>query len=148
MSTSVKRKAVDLAAAEAKKPKSNGSITSFFGAPKSASNGTSGVPAAIAPGAKFDKEKWVERLTDEQKELLKLEIDTLDESWLLHLKEEILSKEFLALKKFLKQERASGKTIYPPPGDIYSWSVSSLSHSIPCIIAIALKLTSGHGIRL
>ena len=121
MSTAVKRKAVDLAAEDAKKPKSNSSITSFFGAPKSSSTSSSGVAAKATTVADFDKEKWVESLTAEQKELLKLEIDTLHESWLPYLKDEILSKEFLELKRFLKKEKTSGKAIYPPPGDIYSW---------------------------
>ena len=110
MATNLKRKAeaADVAAASAKKPKANGSITSFFGAPKAAA-------------VKFDKAKWVEKLTAEQKELLQLEIDTLDESWLAHLKEEVLSKEFLALKSFLKKELEDGKTVFPPMEDVYSW---------------------------
>ncbi|KAH7147046.1 uracil-DNA glycosylase-like protein [Dactylonectria estremocensis] len=76
-----------------KKPKADGGIASFFGAaPK---------PANATPPAKFDKAKRVACLTPEQKTLLKLEIDTLDESWLAHLKDDITAKEFLALKKFL-----------------------------------------------
>ena len=121
MATSLKRKAADVAAADAKKPKANGSITSFFGAPKPVST-TSATSAAVpTPVIKFDKEKWLEKLTDEQKELLKLEIETLHESWLAHLKEEILTKEFLDLKRFLKKEKENGKTIYPPLEDVYSW---------------------------
>lgn len=96
------------AAATAKKPKQNGSITSFFGAPK-------------VKVTKFDKSKWVATLTQEQKELLQLEIDTLHESWLAHLKDEIVTKEFLDLKRFLKKQRESGVTVFPPPEDIYSW---------------------------
>jgi uracil-DNA glycosylase len=92
------------------------SITSFFGAPKPK------VGEAKAPVAsKFDKEAWVAKLTDEQKELLKLEIDTLHESWLAVLKDEVVTKEFLDLKKFLKQEIASGKKVFPPMEDVYSW---------------------------
>ena len=119
MSGSLKRKAVDLAIADAKKPKSNASITSFFGQPKPNSSSPSSSPAI--PSVSFDKEKWLTKLTDEQKELLKLEIETLHESWLAHLKEEILSKEFLDLKRFLKKENESGKIFYPPPEDVYSW---------------------------
>lgn len=121
MATNLKRKAADLAAAEVKKPKANGSITSFFGAPKGAANNSSSSSAVSAPAVKFDKQKWLEKLTDEQKELLKLEIETLHESWLAHLKDEILSKEFLALKSFLKKEKEDGKTIFPPMEDVYSW---------------------------
>lgn len=60
-------------------------------------------------------------LTPEQKRLLQLEIDTLDESWLVHLKDEIVTKEFLDLKRFLEREYAAGKKIFPPKEDIYSW---------------------------
>ncbi len=87
---------------------------------KVAPNGT--LSAAITP-AKFDKEAWVEKLTDEQKELLKLEIGTLDESWLAVLKDEIKSPEFLNLKRFLKTEAEAGKKIFPPSEDVYSWYV-------------------------
>lgn len=112
MAANLKRKAADLAAAEAKKPKANGSITSFFGA---------------QPVVKFDKGKWLEKLTDEQKDLLKLEIETLHDSWLAHLKDEVLTKEFLALKRFLKKEKEDGKTIFPPMEDVYSWWVATRS---------------------
>ena len=79
---------------------------------------------------KFDKAKWASKLSAEQQKLLKLEIDTLDASWLSHLKEEVLSKEFLDLKRFLQREIDSGKKIFPPLEDVYSWSdflLSSLS---------------------
>ena len=118
---SLKRKAADLAAGDAKKPKANGSITSFFGTPKPVSATSSTSPAASTPLAKWDKSQWVAKLTDEQKDLLKLEIDTLHESWLVHLKDEVLSKEFLDLKRFLKKELESGKKIFPPLEDVYSW---------------------------
>ena len=90
MST-LKRKAGAQAGADAKKPKQNATITSFFGAPKvgpaavapppagGSSNKTSTAPDL--PAVKFDKEKWVATLTPEQKKLLQLEIDTLHESW-------------------------------------------------------------------
>lgn len=120
---SLKRKAADLAAADAKKPKANGSITSFFNAPKVASSTSGAVPA---PAIKFDKEKWVAKLSDEQKELLKLEIDTLHESWLAHLKDDITTEKFLNLKRFLKKEKAAGKQIFPPLEDVYSWSDDTL----------------------
>jgi uracil-DNA glycosylase len=106
---SLKRKAGEAATDASKKPKANGSITAFFGAPKPNPN------SKAAAAAKFDK------LTDEQKDLLQLEIDTLHESWLPHLKDVLLSPQFLELKKFLKQELKSGKTIYPPMKDVYSW---------------------------
>ena len=116
---SLKRKAADAATDAAKKTKVNGNITSFFGAPKPKEG-------ASAP-AKFDKEAWVAKLNEEQKELLKLEIDTLHESWLPHLKEVLVSPGFLELKRFLKKELDSGKTVYPPMKDVYSWCVPSNS---------------------
>ncbi len=125
MTTNLKRKAADLAAAEAKKPKANGSITSFFSAPKTVSTTSSTAPAGPAPAVKFDKEKWLEKLTDEQRDLLRLEIETLHESWLAQLKDEILTKEFLALKSFLKKEKEEGKTIFPPLEEVYSWYIFS-----------------------
>ncbi|KAG5940534.1 hypothetical protein E4U60_000470 [Claviceps pazoutovae] len=119
-------------AAETKKPKVNGSIASFFGAvPKPASAGnTSSVSSAV----KFDKKKWEGGLTLEQKKLLQLEIDTLDESWLAHLKDEITSKEFLDLKRFLDKETSAGKKWFPPKEDVYSWSRHTPFHNVKVVI--------------
>jgi uracil-DNA glycosylase len=118
---------------DSKKPRPNGSITSFFGAPKPKANDPrSAVSSPIA--TRFDKAKWVSSLTTEQKELLKLEIDTLDESWLAHLKEVLVTSEFLALKRFLKKEKESGVTIFPPEKDIYSWSHHTPLHTVKTVI--------------
>lgn len=140
--SSIKRKAAgQIAGSDPKKPKQNASITSFFGAPKTLStaapaNGIKSSPASSSPpssaatdsiASKFDKAKWVNGLTDEQRELLQLEIDTLDESWLAQLKAEIVTKEFLDLKRFLNKEASSGKKIFPPREDIYSWCDQILS---------------------
>ncbi|KAI6351296.1 hypothetical protein MCOR25_010021 [Pyricularia grisea] len=147
MST-LKRKANGaLLASDAKKPKQNGSITSFFGAPKttsaggattSSSSSSTAAPAASAPAhppaASFNKQKWVEKLTDEQRELLKLEIDTLDESWLALLKDEITTKEFLDLKRFLDREANAGKKVFPPREDVYSWSRHTPFHTVKVVI--------------
>lgn len=100
-----------------KKPKSNGSIASFFGAPKAKPAGAK--PPTVV--SKFDKQKWVDSLTQEQRELLQLEIDTMDDSWLARLKEDLVTPDFLALKQFLKKEKDSGAKIFPPEKDIYSW---------------------------
>lgn len=127
MSSTLKRKAA--ASTEAnKKVKTNASITSFFGPPKPVANGgamaSKAASAAPEPAPfKFDKAKWVTSLTAEQKELLQLEIDTLDPSWLAHLKDDITSKEFLELKRFLAREVDQGKKIFPPREDVYSWYV-------------------------
>ena len=133
---SLKRKATDLAADAAKKPKANASITSFFAQPKPskpASSSSDPTAPETAPVV-FDKEAWVAKLTPEQKELLKLEIDTLHESWLGALKDEVVSKEFLELKRFLKREAETGKKVFPPSEDIYSWYIlNPPSHSHPFI---------------
>ncbi|KAK4162565.1 uracil-DNA glycosylase [Cladorrhinum sp. PSN259] len=132
MST-LKRKAGSQAGgADAKKVKQDGNIMSFFGAPKPAASAANKAISSTTAGAsssaiepspiKFDKAKWVASLTAEQKKLLQLEIDTLHESWLVHLRDEITSKEFLDLKRFLEREYAAGKKIFPPKEDIYSWS--------------------------
>lgn len=65
------------------------------------------------------------KLTAEQRDLLDLEIKTLDESWLRELRDDICSKDFLELKRFLRKEKEQGKTIFPPEADIYSWLVTS-----------------------
>jgi uracil-DNA glycosylase len=118
--SAVKRKAGASVGNDSKKPKADGNIASFFSAaPKPAGGAASA--SASAPAAKFDKAKWVASLKPEQKELLQLEIDTLDESWLAHLKDELVSKEFLDLKRFLDREITSGRKVFPPRDDIYSW---------------------------
>lgn len=119
MST-LKRKADPaVSSSDPKKPKANGNIASFFGAAPKPAASTSSAPEPVAP--KFDKEKWVAGLTDEQKELLKLEIESLDESWLAHLKDDITTTEFLGLKRFLKAETQAKKKWFPPAEDVYSW---------------------------
>lgn len=125
----VKRSADHLSSSAAgddgKKSKSNGSITSFFGAPKAKPAGGAGGGAAAKPVssvvANFDKQKWANSLTPEQRELLQLEIDTMDESWLARLKDDLVTPDFLNLKRFLKKEKDSGATVFPPEKDIYSW---------------------------
>ncbi|DAA73680.1 TPA_exp: Uracil-DNA glycosylase (UDG) [Trichophyton benhamiae CBS 112371] len=121
------KRAASITSKEAKKPKST--ITAFF-----ASSPGSGTAASAAPRAAFDKAKWTSSLTAEQRELLKLEIDTLDESWLAHLTDELLSREFLALKRFLRDEKKSGANIFPPEQDIYSWSRYTPLHKVKAVI--------------
>jgi uracil-DNA glycosylase len=124
---STKRKAEPLTANDLKKPKKDASLTSFFGAPKPAAptngattNGTTGASPETTL-VKFDKEKWVATLKPDQKSLLKLEIDTLDPSWLAHLKDDLTSSSFLELKRFLQREVQAGKKIFPTLEDVYSW---------------------------
>lgn len=143
--SSIKRKAASqIAGSDPKKAKQNTSITSFFGAPKSttaaAAVGTS--PAAAEPAVKFDKAKWVAGLTAEQKDLLQLEIDTLDESWLAQLKAEVVTKEFLDLKRFLNKEASAGKKIFPPREDIYSWCDLTFIYGFSLSPLIAIQVSS------
>jgi len=141
---SLKRKAGDIAADVAKKPKQNASITSFFGAPKPNPNVSKPAADPTAPATqpiKFDKDAWVAKLSDEHKELLKLEIDTLHESWLGALKDEVTSESFLNLKRFLKKEGESGTKIFPPLEDVYSWYLSLLFFVFPTILT-AHQVTS------
>ncbi|KAJ5668788.1 hypothetical protein N7462_009858 [Penicillium macrosclerotiorum] len=80
------------------------------------------------------EKKWVSSLTPEQKELLQLEIGTLDESWLAHLKDELITSEFLNLKRFLKKEKDSKAKIFPPEDDVYSWSRHTPLHTVKVVI--------------
>ncbi|KAJ2970829.1 hypothetical protein NQ176_g7996 [Zarea fungicola] len=136
--SSLKRKASGSGAEpDGKKPKANGSIASFFGAvPRPGQNGVgkASAAAASAPAIKFDKEKWISGLTAEQKTLLQLEIDTMHESWLGLLKDDITTKEFLDLKKFLDRETAAGKKWFPPKEDVYSWTRHTPFNDVKVVI--------------
>lgn len=146
---SLKRKAVDVAAESVKKPKANASITSFFSAPKSSpttpgahankttaagSQQSSPLAAPTFTPAAFNKEAWLAKLSDETKGLLKLEIATLHESWLAVLHSQITSPDFLKLKRFLASEALSGKTIFPPSEDVYSWSRHTPLNTVKAVI--------------
>ncbi|KAL8672419.1 MAG: hypothetical protein Q9168_003126 [Polycauliona sp. 1 TL-2023] len=162
MTTPLKRKAGEVAAATAgaaKKPKANASITSFFKQPAPEAKSGGGTTTQTSPSSslanpspsdppiaapKFDKDKWLEKLNEEQKELLQLEIETLHESWLSQLKDEILTKEFLDLKRFLKKEKESGKTIYPPMEDVYSWSRHT---PLPTVKAVVIGQDPYHNVN-
>lgn len=139
---SLKRKASALPLGDAKKSKVNGSqssIASFFSSPRTpAKASTTGVPTSSPPiNTEADaipveqtewKKKWVDKLTPEVKSLLVLEIESLDESWLKELKDEVTSPSFLELKRFLKKEHESGKKIFPPAIDVYAWYGSAALH--------------------
>ncbi|KOS19165.1 Uracil-DNA glycosylase [Escovopsis weberi] len=135
--SNLKRKATSTINADAKKPKANGGgISSFFSAaPRPAGLALAAAPAAAgAASVKFSKDKWVAGLTADQRELLKLEIDTLHESWLAHLKDDIISREFLELKKFLQRETAAGHKWFPPKEDVYSWSRHTPFNEVKVVI--------------
>lgn len=121
--SALKRKADGVGGKDAKKTKQDASLTSFFGPPKVTSSSASSTPSESqgAIPSKFNKEKWVASLNSEQKDLLKLEIDTLDPTWLAALKDELSTPSFLNLKRYLKKEIDSGKKVFPPLSDVYSW---------------------------
>ncbi|ANB11948.1 Ung1p [Sugiyamaella lignohabitans] len=64
----------------------------------------------------------------------RLEITTLDESWLAVLHKELSKPYFLNLKKFIKTEINNGKRIFPPLQDIYSWSRHTPLDSVRVVI--------------
>lgn len=80
----------------------------------------------------FDKTAWVAGLSEEEKQLLDLEIENLHISWLVFLHQELTKPYFLKLKKFLRAQK--GKTIFPPPKDIYLWSHYTPLPEIKCLI--------------
>lgn len=80
----------------------------------------------------FDKEAWVELLSSEQRELLKLEIEHLHVSWLSVLHPELTKPYFLELKRFLRAQ--ASKTVFPPPHMIYLWSHLTPLPEVKCLI--------------
>ncbi|KAL1659922.1 uracil-DNA glycosylase-like protein [Schizophyllum commune] len=81
----------------------------------------------------FSVSAFVESLSDEQKRLLKLEIECMNKTWLKILQDEIKKPYFIALKRYLWEEGVHGPDdtptplkVYPPPRDIYSWSHTPL----------------------
>lgn len=80
----------------------------------------------------FDKQKWIDSLSPEVKELLQLEIDTLHITWLAALHKELTKPYFLKLKRFLKAQQH--KTVFPPKNQIYSWSHYTPLPELKCLI--------------
>lgn len=113
-----KRAATDLAASSAKKAKS-AAITSFF--KKDGVTQSSTPRAAAEPVKPFDKSAWLDSLSQRHRDLLRLEIESMDETWLSVLHQEFTKPYFLKLKEFVARERAS-QTVFPPEKDVYSWS--------------------------
>ncbi|KAJ2845994.1 uracil DNA glycosylase [Coemansia brasiliensis] len=61
-------------------------------------------------------------LSQLNQEEFKLELETIEPSWLRLLQTELPKPYFKQLKKFLAQEHQAGKQIFPPAKDVYSWS--------------------------
>ncbi|KIR30797.1 uracil-DNA glycosylase [Cryptococcus deuterogattii LA55] len=53
--------------------------------------------------------------------LLELEMSTMGEDWFLALQDEFTKPYFIKLKEFVTAEQKT-KKVFPPAGDIYSWS--------------------------
>ncbi|CCH40827.1 hypothetical protein BN7_361 [Wickerhamomyces ciferrii] len=80
------------------------------------------------------KKKFITKLTEEQKHLLSLEINTIEDSWFEVLSDEFLKPYFLSLKKFLITQKTAKHTIFPPENDIYSWSRLTPLNKVKVII--------------
>lgn len=80
----------------------------------------------------FNKAEWVASLSDEEKLLLSLEVNTMHITWLACLHKELTKPYFLKLKRFLRSQ--AGKTVFPPPGKIYSWSHLTPVPEVKCLI--------------
>lgn len=81
----------------------------------------------------FNKEEWVSSLTEEQKQLLDLEIRTLHITWLAYLHKELTKPYFVKLKQYLQVQMGS-KTVFPPPKSIYSWSHLTPLPDVKCLV--------------
>ncbi|KAK9473375.1 uracil-DNA glycosylase-like protein [Dipodascopsis tothii] len=122
-----KRKATSAASAAAGAAKKTRPLSAFFAPTDKAAAAKPAAKPAARPTTRtgknaFDKTTWVASLTPEQRDLLGLEIETMDESWLGALAGELTKPYFLGLKRFLAEEQARNQVIFPPPGDVYSWS--------------------------
>ncbi|THV02844.1 uracil-DNA glycosylase [Dendrothele bispora CBS 962.96] len=80
----------------------------------------------------FSLKAFQESLTEEQRNLLQLECQTMGKSWLKVLKDEIKKPYFISLKRFLWEEGvrnvddSARSRVYPSPNNIYTWSNTPL----------------------
>lgn len=79
------------------------------------------------------KKTFQNKLNEEEKELLSLEIETMEDSWFEALADVFTQDWFLDLKRFVRREFAT-HTVYPPKEEIYSWSQLTPLKKIRCII--------------
>lgn len=73
------------------------------------------------PVTNFDKDVWAQTLSEGQRRLLQLELETMHVSWLAELKDVLITPQFLSLKEFLEKEKKEKRIVYPAEADIYSW---------------------------
>ncbi|GAA5958584.1 hypothetical protein JCM3765_006681 [Sporobolomyces pararoseus] len=104
--------------------------------PSSSSAAPIASTSKATPPSAFSVESYQAQLSTKGSEpteadLLRLECETLDSSWLSLLKDEIKKSYFRQLKEFLwkeglrgtKDKDSKGKlTVFPPAHDVYSWS--------------------------
>lgn len=124
MSTGVKRSITDFfAVSKRQKSTASSGKVALSHTAAATTHSTSAKPSlnALVHPTAFNKQKWVDSLSQEQKQLLNLEINTMDESWLAVLHDEMTKPYFLDLKKFLQREWQT-QTIFPPQNEIYSWT--------------------------
>ena len=106
--------------------KKSRAITSFFSGAGEESRKKPRAATPVLSGAgdpviDFDKDAWAETLTEDQKRLLQLELETMHVSWLAELKDVLITPQFLSLKEFLEREKEEKRIVYPAEADIYSW---------------------------
>ncbi|RUS18622.1 uracil-DNA glycosylase-like protein [Endogone sp. FLAS-F59071] len=89
---------------------------------------------AISHKKEYAADDLFRGLNDELKALLKLESETMEESWLKALMPEMRKGYFAELKKFLKKEKEIGSKVFPPENQIYSWSVFTPLSKIKVVI--------------
>ena len=68
------------------------------------------------------KAKFQAGLSIEERQLLDLEIRTMEDGWFQVLSSEFTKPYFLELKKFLAREWSGTTPIFPPQDDVYSWT--------------------------
>lgn len=74
-----------------------------------------------AVSAENVKEDFKQSLSGYLRTLLAMEIDTIETSWFVHLKNEFKKPYFVKLKQFVTKEQQE-HTVFPPAQDVYSWS--------------------------
>ncbi|KAG7194566.1 uracil DNA glycosylase [Scheffersomyces spartinae] len=82
----------------------------------------------------FNKEEWINLLSEEERSLLSTEIDHLHISWLVFLHKRIRTPQFLELKRFLAHQKQAKITVFPPENQIYSWSHYTPVDKVKCLV--------------
>ncbi|KAJ2666246.1 uracil DNA glycosylase [Coemansia sp. RSA 1199] len=88
----------------------------------------------------------------------RLELETIDSSWLIHLAPELQKPYFKKLKQFLAQQHALKKPVYPLAREVYSWTRFAKFDSVRVVIlgqdpyhgpgqAHGLAFSVHHGVR-